>query len=308
MLRNVQRSQYWPRHAIGAGVAASIVFGVRASSMRSDADLAAITAHSAIVVALAYPILTVFAETALKKLPERLPIIARLALGALLASPALGLLCPTIMWMLNVLPAHIDAGEDRAWLFHFLRTQYLSSCSGYVTAVAPLWVLINVRWYESHAGDQLSRTPQGGHSTETASTQPPRHAEGLPRFVQKLPIEKRGPVWAVTAEQHYLRVYTARGNDLILMRFSDALDELSAHAGMQIHHSHWVAQSGAEGIEVETKRLFVRLKNGAKLPVSRPNTTAARTMFENIKSAAAPTDEYAGIAHAAPLEPALVAA
>ena len=42
-------------------------------------------------------------------------------------------------------------------------------------------------------------------------------------------IELRGAeIFAVEAEDHYLRLHTSRGSDLILMRLSDAVAELEA--------------------------------------------------------------------------------
>src|SRR5258708_5237804 len=40
-----------------------------------------------------------------------------------------------------------------------------------------------------------------------------------PKFLERLPLKLRGAeVWAVEAEDHYLRLHTSRGQDLILMR------------------------------------------------------------------------------------------
>ena len=53
-------------------------------------------------------------------------------------------------------------------------------------------------------------------STEASSTPP--------KFLERLPLKLRGgEVWAVEAEDHYLRLHTSKGQDLILMRLSDAV-------------------------------------------------------------------------------------
>ena len=62
------------------------------------------------------------------------------------------------------------------------------------------------------------------------------------RFPDRLPFKLRGAaIRAVQSEDHYLRIHTDRGSDLILMRLSDALDELEGLEGAQTHRSWWVA-------------------------------------------------------------------
>jgi len=56
------------------------------------------------------------------------------------------------------------------------------------------------------------------------------------RFMERLPVKFRGArLYAVSSEDHYLRVHTDRGEELILMRLSDALRELSEADGVQTH-------------------------------------------------------------------------
>jgi hypothetical protein len=75
-----------------------------------------------------------------------------------------------------------------------------------------------------------------------AHTLVPQPGEGAvsapPKFLERLPLKLRGAeVWAVEAEDHYLRLHTSRGQDLILMRLADAVAELDGIEGMQVHRS-----------------------------------------------------------------------
>jgi DNA-binding LytR/AlgR family response regulator len=64
-----------------------------------------------------------------------------------------------------------------------------------------------------------------------------------PKFLERLPLKLRGAeVWAVEAEDHYLRLHTSKGQDLILMRLADAVAELEGIEGAQVHRSWWVAR------------------------------------------------------------------
>ena len=76
-------------------------------------------------------------------------------------------------------------------------------------------------------------------------------------------ISRPGPkvLHAVKAQDHYLRLHTSRGSDLILMRLVDALDELEGLAGARTHRSWWVAR--------ESGRIILQLEDGVQAPVSR---------------------------------------
>lgn len=66
------------------------------------------------------------------------------------------------------------------------------------------------------------------------------------RFLDRLPMKLRGAaIRAVQAEDHYLRIHTDRGSDLILMRLSDAVEELEGLEGARTHRSWWVARGRA---------------------------------------------------------------
>lgn len=98
-----------------------------------------------------------------------------------------------------------------------------------------------------------------------------------PRFLERLPQKLRGAdLYAVSSEDHYLRLHTSRGTDLILMRLGDALGELEGIEGAQTHRSWWVARSAVEKSRREGDRVVLELKGGAEAPVSRPNVRPLR--------------------------------
>lgn len=91
-----------------------------------------------------------------------------------------------------------------------------------------------------------------------------------PRFLERLPLKLRGAeVWAVEAEDHYLRLHTSKGQDLILMRLTDAVAELEGIEGSQTHRSWWVARDAVTDAQRGDGRAVLTLKDGAKVPVSR---------------------------------------
>lgn len=98
-----------------------------------------------------------------------------------------------------------------------------------------------------------------------------------PKFLERLPLKLRGAeVWAVEAEDHYLRLHTSKGQDLILMRLADAIAELEGIEGAQTHRSWWVARDAIVDARRGDGRATLTLKDGAEVPVSRTYAGALR--------------------------------
>jgi hypothetical protein len=92
------------------------------------------------------------------------------------------------------------------------------------------------------------------------------------RFMERLPAKVMGGVlYAVKAEDHYLRLYTSKGEDLILMRLSDAIAELEGIEGAQTHRSWWVAKEAVQGVQRAEGKISLVLAGGLEVPVSRAN-------------------------------------
>jgi hypothetical protein len=94
-------------------------------------------------------------------------------------------------------------------------------------------------------------------------------APQLPRLMRRVDPGLQGDLWSMTVRDHYVDVVTSAGPVSLLMRFGDAIEEAEPVEGLQIHRSHWVALSAIEGIDREGQRLFVRVKGGQRLPVSK---------------------------------------
>jgi LytTr DNA-binding domain len=115
----------------------------------------------------------------------------------------------------------------------------------------------------------LNQTPAVTHIKPSGS-QPPR-------FLDRLPLKLRGAqIYAVSSEDHYLRIHTSRGSDMILMRLSDAIVELDGIEGCQVHRSWWVARDAVETVERGEGKAVFTLKGGIRAPVSRTFAKALR--------------------------------
>lgn len=89
------------------------------------------------------------------------------------------------------------------------------------------------------------------------------------RLLSRLDPELRGELRSLSVRDHYVVVTTDRGQGNLLLRFADALDELGGVEGLRVHRSHWVAQKALDRVEREAGRIFLRLKDGRQIPVSR---------------------------------------
>lgn len=97
------------------------------------------------------------------------------------------------------------------------------------------------------------------------------------RFLERLPPRLRGATLiAVQAEDHYLRLHTDRGSDLILMRLSDAVAELEGLEGARTHRSWWVARDAVRDVSRGDGRATLTLEGGIVAPVSRRYARALR--------------------------------
>lgn len=98
------------------------------------------------------------------------------------------------------------------------------------------------------------------------------HVQDKPveNFLKRLPIKyQKAELYAVSSEDHYLRVHTDHGEELILMRLSDALKELDRVDGQQTHRSWWVARDGVADSKSKSGKHSLVLKSGGIAPISR---------------------------------------
>lgn len=85
-------------------------------------------------------------------------------------------------------------------------------------------------------------------------------------------------VLALQGEDHYVRIHTALGSELLLMRLSDGISELDGVDGERVHRSWWVAREAVGAARAKGRRLCLTLTNGLEVPVSREASTRLRRL------------------------------
>ncbi len=95
-------------------------------------------------------------------------------------------------------------------------------------------------------------------------------------FLKRLPVHLGKELYSISVSDHYVEATTSKGTHMVLMRFSDALNEVAAINGIQLHRSHWIALNSVANVDKRDGKLIVKLKNGQKYPVSRSRLQAAK--------------------------------
>ena len=151
-----------------------------------------------------------------------------------------------------------------------------------------------ISWWAERADAQLRVQPETVPSmneavqpTSSAAAQPapapPEHSSSAtsPRLRHRLSTGFDAPILALESEDHYVRVHSSKGSELILLRLRDAIAEMDDYPGMQTHRSWWIASQAIAAFAPETRRLT--LTNGTTAPVARD--IVARLQREGFLSA-----------------------
>ncbi|MEL7450857.1 MAG: LytTR family DNA-binding domain-containing protein [Pseudomonadota bacterium] len=105
---------------------------------------------------------------------------------------------------------------------------------------------------------------------ETAEVAPP------PAFLAQTAAGSAEDVLALQAEEHYVRVFTSTGSELVHHRFRDAVAEMPEALGLQVHRSWWVAEQAVRSAKRGSRRWQLTLDSDVAVPVSDSYVQAVR--------------------------------
>lgn len=92
----------------------------------------------------------------------------------------------------------------------------------------------------------------------------------IPRLHRRLSLPPEAEILRLSGRDHFVEVVTDAGTETLRLRLTDAVDEMEPVPGLCTHRSHWVALSAIDGTARESGgKLFVILRNGERIPVSR---------------------------------------
>jgi len=106
-----------------------------------------------------------------------------------------------------------------------------------------------------------------------SETNKPTHSALFDRLPPKF---RNATLFAISSEDHYVRIHTDIGEHMLLMRLSDAEDFAAPMDGLKPHRSWWVTEAGVEEVTKSGGKLKIRLKSGIDVPVSREGVKRIR--------------------------------
>ncbi|WP_309084947.1 LytTR family DNA-binding domain-containing protein [Chelativorans sp.] len=98
-----------------------------------------------------------------------------------------------------------------------------------------------------------------------------------PHWTARLSPQLRRSVICLQMEDHYVRFHTRSGSKLLLMPLGQAIAQLDAVDGLQVHRSWWVARHAVEGVIRDGRNLRLRLTTGIEAPVARAKVATLRS-------------------------------
>jgi hypothetical protein len=190
--------------------------------------------------------------------------------GSFVLAPVYWLIGEILMQQALGFPATIDDDDDLAPQLGFGLAVMLREFSDVVGPVTAAWLLISWPRLYSQAAP-LAAVPQAEapkpvplpspSPAESTSPEPPAWRAALPR---ELGVD----LIAVSSELQYLRVWTTRGNALVLGSLQDVEDGEGA-GGMRVHRSWWVSARHVRSIRRSGDAAICDMSDGRQVPVSR---------------------------------------
>lgn len=271
---------FWLRYLAAAGAALTLALAALSPSASAGLGPAARVLFWGLHVfgALACLSLAQLALTRVTALDRRPPLVA-LAAAALVGAAAFA----PVALALDAAFAGLDLGieDDEATLTAALADEFRA----FAAPVGLFWLLLN-------APRLLPDERRDAEPAEAAPPAAPEAASALPdvapdaaaarAFWDKAPRRIGRDLVAMSAELHYLRLRTVKGEALILHpigRAVAALEAAGGPAGLLVHRSHWVALRHVVDLEGDGDRLVCVATGGLRLPVAKSRRAALRAVL-----------------------------
>ncbi len=107
-----------------------------------------------------------------------------------------------------------------------------------------------------------------GAPSDRSDGDPRSSTASRPRWAERLPVELGQDIIAVASELQYLRVWTTRGNALILGALAD-VETAAADDGVRVLRSWWVATKHIVSVRRTAGGALCVMSDGRRVPVSR---------------------------------------
>jgi hypothetical protein len=197
------------------------------------------------------------------------------------------LITPVSYLVEQALPASLSPIEDEdEWLAVFANRGLWQAMVAEFLQLAPatlsFWMLLNLPYFAYRRSVDAGRAPDSSGSTapvDLDKAEAGRYAESArAEFISRLPESLGTNVIAISADLHYLHVYTDLGRCMILGSLQQAADSMG-DAGLRVHRAHWVARRAIVKIVRNGHQWYCLLSNDLKIPISRRNKSTVAAWF-----------------------------
>lgn len=248
----------WPRFLMGAGVVLAVTFTMLAPGISDGLTGGALflfwTAHVFGALLILQSVQMVLGKIpSVSALSPWVQVAASGLIGAVLFTPLAGLLD----WVFRISETTDDHSETLTELL-------VSEFTGLAGPVTVVWIGLNAtRLFRIRSEIQQEKTEP---------------EVGQPAFWDRVPSAIGRDLVALSAELHYVRVHTAKGEALVLFPFGQALKQVEQSVeGLQIHRSHWIALAHVDEVRRSGQGGVCATASGLELPVSRRHMNKLKT-------------------------------
>ena len=189
-------------------------------------------------------------------------------------------------WLIAMVVIAIVIGTVREGWLHPLVELFIGSVVASFLIAA--WNLMIVTWTFPNSGDPFNYWRMLAYTLPITllfagiayfvlkDVFEPQAAGTESRLLDRLPIAKRGVIKHMSMQDHYVSVTTSAGTELVLLRMADAVLEVGAENGLQVHRSHWVNLDYITDTKRDSGRLVLVMDDETEIPVSRTYAKAVR--------------------------------
>jgi hypothetical protein len=131
-------------------------------------------------------------------------------------------------------------------------------------------------WYSQSAAVSIPLV--GVYATLTRRLLPLRPPPLQPVRASQIPDRLMRGVICLQMEDHYVRVHTPSGSELVLVSMREAMAQLAGRPGERVHRSWWVARDAVTEVVADGRNLRLRLVGGLEAPVSRSQVGRLRAL------------------------------
>lgn len=178
------------------------------------------------------------------------------------------------------------------YLLHFIRYSF-PALPLFLVGVYGYKLLTGVNWFAYGTAGDTEWLPQNhngsaasdGYSSAATennaapvfttghSIQPDRR-RATAGLIEGSTLDPDAELLAIKAEQHYIQIWSDKGNELVRYRFRDVPRALQGCNGIQVHRSWWVNLDKVTGHKTDGRKTDLHIGEKLTVPVSLPHRNA----------------------------------